>query len=332
MFYTIEDSVRVSRSVGRRPRDFISDELRGWRWSEPPVSYVGSTQLSVSDVSGGLCPVGRDVYLRYVARVKESINPSLQKGQLIHGTYEAAIRTVKRVLYSEEASNGVELMGVMKNYGEAELRRMLKSQEWILSEDFIRRVFWDLWGKASSIYAGALDKVKSRSIYLSLESIVNAVVPLSAEVVVDGSLIGLSRSLRMDAVLDPGIPIEIKTRPPNRIYETALAGYALALESQFEAPVDFGVLVYVNVNGPSVLVHEHIIPISDQLRIEFLHERDRRGELVDKGIDPGLASKCNNWCPFLKYCGGGEEKDTAGGRVGRSSGVKKRAHSTVEKG
>jgi len=330
MFFTIDDTIRLNKQLNKRPREFVSEELRGWRWNEPPLLHNHSTQLMMIDAAGGLCPTSRDVYVRYTARIKEAENPHLQRGQLIHLTYEAAIRTVKKLIYNEKANRGIELIDLMKEEGEKELHRIHNMKKWLIDPYVMEKIFWSLWDQASTTYSGALDRIKTRSKYLSIESIVNAVVPINVEVMIDGSLIGLSKSLRLDAMLFPTIPIEIKTRTPERIFEVSLAGYALAIESQFEAPVDFGILIHVNIddNGNTV-IYEKIIPISDELRLEFIHERDKKAEIIEKNLDPGLPSKCNIWCPYLHYCGGHTEENTTNRRMGIKIETTKRTPDTT---
>jgi len=53
----------------------------------------------------------------------------------------------------------------------------------------------------------------------------------------------VSRILRIDAVLLPAILVELKTRAIKHEHEIALAGYALAFESQYEVPVDYALIV-----------------------------------------------------------------------------------------
>lgn len=69
MFFTFEEVVRLSEYVSRMPRH-VSEELRGWRWSEPPLLHSSTVYLSFSEATYGVCPTGRDVYLRRVARVR----------------------------------------------------------------------------------------------------------------------------------------------------------------------------------------------------------------------------------------------------------------------
>jgi len=63
----------------------VGEELRGWRWGEPPVAPPPlGVRLSVSDVVGGFCESRRDVYQRRVLRVRVETNGAVKFGGYIH--------------------------------------------------------------------------------------------------------------------------------------------------------------------------------------------------------------------------------------------------------
>jgi CRISPR-associated protein Csa1 len=62
--------------------------------------------------------------------------------------------------------------------------------------------------------------------------------------------------------------------------ELALAGYALAIEAWTGHPVDYGVAIYINLNGESMLGWR-VARIDDSLRRAFLDARDRCAEGED---------------------------------------------------
>jgi len=64
------------------------------------------------------------------------------------------------------------------------------------------------------------------------------VVPLVTEFPINGERVGLSRSLRADALVLPNLLVELKTRRPRPTFEAALAGYAITFESEYAVPVD----------------------------------------------------------------------------------------------
>ncbi|WP_256202699.1 CRISPR-associated protein Cas4 [Sulfuracidifex tepidarius] len=60
----------LSRRTRSTPRS-ISEELRGWNWSEPPVYPPSTMTLGVSDLTNGLCPTGRFAFLKYTGKKVE---------------------------------------------------------------------------------------------------------------------------------------------------------------------------------------------------------------------------------------------------------------------
>lgn len=310
LFPTWDYVTRLSREIRRLPRAEVSEELRGWAQGEGSVAADQSRLLGVADITSGFCPTGRDVYLRYVEGVRGEDNPILQRGRLIHEVFERAVERVKGIIYSSgPAVTGEEVEEVMRE----ELPRLtdeLVRRYSLMREAHVRWLTKRLWGEAARTYGAALDSVKERSRYLRLDSIVAATVPVIAEFPIDGSLIGLSRALRVDALLPPSIIVEIKTRSWRREFDLAVAGYALAMEANYEIPVDHGLLMMVHADPErgEVLVRPKVVVVGDDLRADFIDERDRRREIIEYGADPGVARDCPPECPFRPYCrGGGHE-------------------------
>ncbi len=307
MFFTWGDTVRLSREVRGLPPVEVDEELRGWSWREATVASTPKAPLGVSDITSGFCPKGRDVYLRYVKKVKWRDNAVLQRGRLIHEIFSEAVTSVKKFIYVLGSdADGSKLYELMMSRGR-ELLEGIKKRYGLLNSELIEWLFWRLWGEASRKYSSALDEVKSKSPYLAVESLVAATAPLIPEFPIDGRLIGLSQALRADALLLPTYLVEIKTREFRPEFEASLAGYALAFESQYEIPVDYGVLVRVLIDESRrrVTVRPTVVPVGSKLRLDFLELRDERKELVIYGVDPGVPSRCSPECPYIHYCRGG---------------------------
>ncbi|WP_229569082.1 type I-A CRISPR-associated protein Cas4/Csa1 [Saccharolobus caldissimus] len=289
MFFTLSDVMLLSRRLKSFPRA-ISEELRGWKWDEPPIYPSSNTLLNVSDLTNGFCETQRFVYLKYKG-YKPEIKAKI--GNTIHQTYVYAIETIKRLIYENENIDGSKLKTLMGD----EFYNLLRTVE----EGNIAKVLWD---HITNIYSAELDKVRGK-LFLTKDSLVASVIPFYVEFPIDGSLIGLQHAIRADAFI-PIIPLiaEMKTGGYKKAHELALVAYAMAYESQFEIPIDFGYLCYVNVDGNRVFNNCRIIPLSDSLRTEFLEIRDRAIESIDKDLDPGLPKKCDSECPFLKICKG----------------------------
>jgi CRISPR-associated protein Csa1 len=98
----------------------------------------------------------------------------------------------------------------------------------------------------------------------------------------------------------------MKTGKEQEFHRLTLAGYALAFESAFERPVDFGMLAYPRFieDRPVPYVLRRVYPIDDELRLRFLQMRDRKLEIISKQLDPGLPARCPSSCSYIEICHG----------------------------
>jgi CRISPR-associated protein Csa1 len=160
----------------------VGEELRGWRWGEPPVAPPPlGVRLSVSDVVGGFCESRRDVYLRRVLRVRVEPNGVVKFGGYIHEVFRRSWVALRR-LVEEGVVKGWELLqhfdaeAAAKEAAEAagadprgvELARFLAVQ-----------------------VAARVDEAASRGKSDPL-SVAARAVPLLAEYVIDGRPLGLT--------------------------------------------------------------------------------------------------------------------------------------------
>ena len=303
MFYTFEDVVRFGRVFRGFPVD-VSEELRGWRWSEYPVVHVSSVRLGVSDIAGGFCGSGRFVYLKYVLRVREyRVVERVEAGSFIHRVFSETVRAAKKAVYMCDSVYSCRFRENFEEQRSHVFSRVAGGLKF-LRREVAEKIFDQLWSYGVSVYTSAFMKVKSMSPYLSLDGAASLIVPLVTEFPVDGTLLGLTRAIRLDALLPPAVIVEIKTRELKPIYNVALAAYAMAYESQYHIPVNHAVLVNVRFSKDysSFRVYEKIVPISDSLRQEFIDLRDKLSRIVEEGIDPGFPSECDPECPYYSFC------------------------------
>lgn len=303
MFFTWSSLSELSRAIRRTPFEGVSEELRGWSYSEPPVAPTYSAKLGVSDIVSGFCDTGRNVYVKYVLKARQRPNPILERGSIVHAVHEYAVSQAKKLVYSlPRLSGDAYLDAFMEGLDEVKAEILastraydLEKASWLISE---------LWRKAGLIYSAELERALARSRHLSRGSIAALIAPELAEFPVDGTLVGLTPTLRLDSLLPTGIIVEIKSRPFKEEYLLALAGYALAFESQYEVPMDFGVLLQVSVNDKrrDIKFYTRIVPVSDDLRVAFLEKRDALAEAVSTSTDPGMPDACNPACPYLHVC------------------------------
>jgi CRISPR-associated protein Csa1 len=306
MFFTWDDVVQISREIRKMPREELDEELRGWNWGSSVLASTRKALLGISDITSGFCETGRDVYLRYNLKIRERDNPMLQNGRLIHDIFGKAIEKAKYLIYAHNGELDGEIMYQEMMDNITNIWQEIENKYTLLSKEHIEWILKKLWSEAARTYSSALDKVKSRSPYLKVESLVSATIPITTEFPINGEYIGLSRTLRIDALLYPGILVEIKTRQQKPTFDLALAGYALAFESQYEIPVDHGILLYIHIDwkNKKIYTRPEIVPISAKLRTEFIELRDERKNIIIYNQDPGLPQKCSPECPFLYYCRG----------------------------
>lgn len=303
MFYTWDKIKEVSREIRRIPFEGISEEVRGWNWNTPPLASTYNVKLAVSDIVTGYCDTGRNVYLKYVEHVREEWNPILGRGSLIHKIHEEAISCAKKLIYILEKLSGEIFHRRFVEEKEKFIERISNRYE----ENFLKENLWivdKLWSMAALTFSAQLENTLSRSRYLSRETIVSLTAPETAEFPIDGTLIGLTPTIRIDSYLPPGILVELKTRPYKPEYQLTLAGYALAFESMYETPIDHGILLQINIDekSKSIRFYPKIITLGDDIRTEFIERRDRYAEIVVNEEDPGMPDECSPACPYQYYC------------------------------
>ncbi|MEM4649981.1 MAG: type I-A CRISPR-associated protein Cas4/Csa1, partial [Candidatus Bathyarchaeia archaeon] len=148
-----------------------------------------------------------------------------------------------------------------------------------------------------------LDYALSKYPHADSDSIVSIAIPPVAERKVDGSLVGLSSELSVDIYTPYNAVIDVKTGDVRSFHPLTAAGYALALESEENIPVDFGFILYLRFERKEIpsFKAKHFI-IGDELRREFIEIRDEAFEIVDSGRDPGMPNKCPDFCPYYSIC------------------------------
>ncbi len=279
----------------KREKDPVPGEVRGWNWDHPPVRprvYLG---LGVYEVAYRYCPNARDVFLRRIRRVRAEQTQALWFGGMVHKVFHLAARDVRRMLVDgAEAWRAYEVLA-----GEA--------------RDKVIEAIGDGGGGGGESFVDWLTRLYK---YLVLGWCAEAArsealfggeavtwLPWFTEIRVDGSSIGLSNNLRVDALAEGGVVVEIKYGKPASFHRLGLAGYALALESQLEVPIDYGLLVYVNGNGgEKVRISYEYVYINGGLRHEFLEQRDEIIDMLLSEREPPVNPVCPRTCPFYNYC------------------------------
>lgn len=289
----------------------VSSELRGWNWSNdllsPPVENV---YFGVSELANRYCSTFRDVYLRRVAGVFAPITFKTVRGWVYHALCVRSASLVKSTLYSHGLVRGIEFIRLMEEKRDDVVESLIEEyrvkQHLTLEEvEQFRSDLGILFDYFILQAASRLDVVLSEVRYARPESIINRVVPQVSEKLVDGRLIGLSGELRIDVMLDNRVIIDIKTGDVHDFHKYALAGYALAIESDLEIPIDYGLITYLSVRDGYVKINNKMYFIGDELRREFIDIRDEAFNVLSSGEDPGMPEHCPEYCIYYSVCRGG---------------------------
>ncbi len=234
--------------------DPVPGELRGWSYDVPPMRPRAYMSLGVSEVAYGAACGWRGLWAR--RRLGERVEPSesMVLGGLVHEAFHRASRDVRRLL-----SRGVSPWKVSVILTRGRPRWLPgNAPGWV--EELYRMLVVAWAGEAAS-----------RLLYYGGEGV--GFLPWLSEYRVDGSPLGLSRRLRVDALGEAGVVVEVKLGYPKWWHKVGLAGYAMALESSLEAPVDYGLLVGVSVSG-GIRVEVEPVYLSGYWREEFIKARD----------------------------------------------------------
>lgn len=273
-----------------RQRDPVELGLRGWSWDNPPLRPRAYFGLGVSEVAYRYCETARDVFLRRVRRLEFKPSPQMRIGSIVHSVFHAAAWDVRRLLV-----NGLDSWRVYEELAGKARERLIE----LIGGDGIS---WAVSFYKYLVLGWASEAARVEALYGG-EAV--TWLPWFTEVRVDGSSLGLSNNLRVDALAEGGVVVEVKYGKPLEFHKTGLAGYALALESQLEVPVDYGILVYVNgiPEGKPRISYEYVY-IDNHLRHEFLEKRDEIIDMLETQREPPRQPSCPKTCPFYEYCWG----------------------------
>ena len=279
---THEDIIRFEEEFRKAQEEGVSEELRGWNWRSPPLKPAFSVRLPNYLVASNYCATARDVYVSKVLNVKpketEPISAGVSLHKLVYEVFESIMEAGRPAPFEElskKISGNAEFLKAAYDY------------------------------TALSAMA-SVSEMRAKFPFAPLKDLIRVSLPFVLELKVDGSFIGLTKNLSIDAfdymrriVFDlKYLRPESKPEPWRRLYVT---GYAITLEALYSIPFDVGCLVYVQYNG-SLSVTRDIFFISDDLRREWIEERDRKLEIVASRVDPGLPRTCYDPCPYSYYC------------------------------
>jgi len=298
---------RLTKDLLPRARDSQIDErLRGWNWFDSPIRpYSHELLLPVWDIACSICPTRRDAWIRHkVLRKSVPTTAHQAKGFIVHKLISSMFLKAKKLVYLGYDDLRDELIRSAKESLKNEIGEMRKSID--LSERDVNELteFCGIISKwqATRIESKVLE-VKAKYPFLNEESLVQLSFPIATEIVVDGSLLGLSKYLRADAAwMLGGMIFDIKLGRKEDWHRLQVAGYALAFESVFERPVDIGCTVYISKVGNTIRIDRDFYIVSDYYRSSFLEKRDELQMMLLKDREPEVASNCPKYCVFKSFC------------------------------
>ncbi|AFL66894.1 CRISPR-associated protein, Csa1 family [Desulfurococcus amylolyticus DSM 16532] len=264
--------------------DPVDEELRGWNWDKPPLKPRAYLDLGVWEVSSKYCGTRRDLWLRRKMGVVVEPSETMAKGKMVHEAIATALREAGRHL-----SNGLDVWSAYEAAKE-KWRRIDTGgsrENARLVEKIYKSTLLSILGEAA--YEEALYGSRRPPLAIS-------------EYRVDGSNLGLATNLSADLVAEGGVILDIKYGAPREFHKLSLAGYALALESEYEVPYDYGMLIYIQGYIESLKINVKPIYINSYLRRYFIEERDEIIDMLIENREPPRDSTCNPSCPFYKVC------------------------------
>jgi len=260
-----------------RARDPIDENVRGWNWDKPPLRPRAYLGLGVSEIASRYCETMRDIWLRRVENIQPKITEPMRRGLVIHQVIHLAIQDVLRELINGKTP--WDAYEYLCTRAHKKLRNLNIHEKWALN---LYKMIIMKWLSESS----------------------NGSIPLLlTEHIVDGSQLGLSRYLRIDALAEGGVVIEFKYGSWRDHYRAVLAGYALALESYIETPIDYGLIILINdLDSKIPTIRIEPIYIDTDARMDFIEYRDEAIDMLISGNEPPKSSTCSPNCPFREVC------------------------------
>ncbi|AFU57325.1 CRISPR-associated protein, Csa1 family [Candidatus Nitrososphaera gargensis Ga9.2] len=319
-FLSGEDRRRLFKGIVSRGRTMTVDEsLRGWNWDKPPIEPPYDTiKLGVYEVASQYCQSGRDVFVRRIDGIKGVPSKDMVRGLVYHYAVADEISVAKAYMYKQGVLGAAGLYEHLKAKSEERFASyMLTHGEYFREAAFteadieeVKMNLDKLWGYEASQMAASIKAILSKQPRIGIDALVHTAIPVIVEQKIDGSALGLSTHLSVDAFSFDSIILDLKTGEEKEFHKLSTTGYALVYESIFEYPINVGCVVYVNFsnNSPVPIIKRVPHLIDETLRREFLEARDLRMKMIYDRRDPGLPRKCYAKCQYLRHCGVGPEQ------------------------
>ena len=253
-----------------RELDPTPGDLRGWNWDKPPIKPRAYLGLGVGEIAYASQCGYRELWLKRRRGVKPEVNEYMRRGYVIHEVFHRAASDLRKIILTVSDNSKWVYIRMLCDKAQVRLRD-LNGEKWTVN----------LYRKLLLIWLG---ESMATEVLNGGEGL--GWMPWLTEYKVDGSLLGLSKNLRVDAIGEIGLIAEIKYGKIMRWHKLVLAGYALAIESHMEIPIDYGVLIHVNGVPENPLLSVQPIYISPNLRRGFLEARDEAIDVLLSPIEP----------------------------------------------
>ncbi|MDI6720804.1 MAG: type I-A CRISPR-associated protein Cas4/Csa1 [Candidatus Aenigmarchaeota archaeon] len=287
----------------------ISENLRGW---SPELRPKINLNLPQYIVAGKYCDSARDVWWKYVMNVQMKKTKPLLQGGLYHRILAEVVPLAKKYVYGSSINNEFDILGHLMETRDAAIDRIFESQKIDVMKllrvsdiNEIKDNMRKLWNYQAVQISASVNMVLSKFINIDADALVAKAIPINVEQRIDGSRIGLSKHLSVDALQVPQpIVIDIKTGKPQKFHELTVTGYAMAYEGEMRKSVDIGCIIYPQFLGSKSVpyIEKKLYIITDEMRQEFIKERDRKAGIILDKKDPGLAAYCPMSCGYFMNC------------------------------
>ncbi|MDI9624119.1 MAG: type I-A CRISPR-associated protein Cas4/Csa1 [Methanothermobacter sp.] len=285
----IEQKLLINKQILAR-KVGVSEELRGWNWSNPPLNpYYSEVYIPMYLACSKYCPKNRDIFVEEVLGKKGIINFNVMQGIVIH---RAVCDVFENFVERKKLDFDKWWHLNYKDQVPESYSKIIKNRTkivWEYTKDSCKSVF--------------LNRLFEQP-YASKRDVLATSLPFLTEHKLNGNFLGLSDILSVDCydylhniVFD--IKVASKQRKWFKLYPT---GYALVIESIYEIPVDIGCTVYISFIGEKLNIKKDIFFINDDLRSWWVEERDKKLEIVAQKKDPGMPQKCPDSCIYLHEC------------------------------
>lgn len=302
-FLTDEEKKHLLKGLLPRSRDQgVADELRGWNWSQPPLSPVYDTPLAIYEVAGAYCPTNRDLYLRRVERIRPKPSPAMARGSALHAARVHVLVAGKRLIYAHGVDNYQEIFRSLQELAPLSIEPY--AQDLAPEEvDNLRQKALIIHDFERARIIARIQEILTKHPYIGEDSLVSLALPVVVEQKLDGSFLGLSANLSTDAFTfcEPMI-LDLKFGEPRKFHRLQTTGYALVMEAIYEFPVNLGCLVYAEFRGNRLIIKKDLHVIDDELRQWFIEARDEKARMIYEEIDPGVAEECHPGCYCYRIC------------------------------